>query len=173
MPEELNINGPHDINFLTSVLLGHQLSQIANFKTIDAVYGVPRAGSRVAPLLANYIHTIDGASCKGALPGAWKNVVTVESPSVTSDDNSAQLHFAGIKPGMNIVLGEDVIASGNTLTRCIAGLREAEVNIVAVASKVVKEFQNGVATIEKLGVPVITTVKVERITPDRKILLAD
>ncbi len=168
-----NISVDPDVRFQTSLILERRLRERIDVGKIDAVYGVPRAGTRVAPSLAIGLHLTDGPSCKGTVPGGWRNVLTVETGSFTTTDPVTQLHFGDMTAGKRILLVEDVIARGNTLKDCIEQMRERGVEVLAAAAMFVKLFQGGVGRIEKLGVSVVSVVQITGITDRGVIVLAE
>jgi len=97
------------------------------------------------------------------IPGSWKNVLTVESPSYTTPSKIDTIQFGFAEEEMKAILVDDALATGNTTRACIEAFRKLGVEVVAVAAMFAKGFEGGIDRIKELEIPIIVPVVVERI----------
>lgn len=143
-------------------------------KDIDAVVGLPDAGARLAPLLAEKIHakTILPSKRVPHPPGAWKDIVSYSNSSFTTNQDEVVSHIGFVRSGMKVLLVDDVVAHGNTAVAAIHALQKAGVIVVGIAVLFDKTWQKGRERIEKeTGVKVSSLISLEQITPEGEIVL--
>jgi xanthine phosphoribosyltransferase len=143
-------------------------------KDIDAVVGLPDAGARLAPLLAEKVHAHAILPSKRVPhpPGAWKDVVSYSNSSFTTNQDEVISHIGFVRPGMRVLVVDDVVAHGNTAVAAIHALQKAGVEVIGIAVLFEKAWQKGSARIEaETGVHVSSLISLEQITSDGKILL--
>ena len=145
-----------------------------DFKDIDAVVGLPDAGARLAPLLAEKIHakTILPSKRVPHPPRAWKDIVTYSNSSFTTNQDEVVSHIGFVRPGMKVLLVDDVVAHGNTAVAAIQALQKAGVIVIGIAVLFDKTWQKGSHRIEKeTGVKVSSLISLKHITPAGEIVL--
>jgi adenine/guanine phosphoribosyltransferase-like PRPP-binding protein len=129
------------------------------------VYGVPVAGAGIGGMIARDLklpyHNV--ARKSNGIPGAWENVMEVETHSYTTPDVKSVLHFGSIKEGMRVILADDVVATGETLMAVVKELRKRGVGVVAVVAMFAKAFEGGIAKLEDMGVEVLVPTVVESV----------
>ncbi len=141
---------------------------------VDAVVGLPDAGSRLAPLLAEKLHAKLVLPSKRSVtpPGAWQDVVTYSNPSFTTNQEDVTSHIGFVKKGTKVLLVDDVIAKGHTAIAAIQALQKAGVEVVGLAVLFDKTWQGGKAVVEQTtSIEVCSLISIQSITADGKILL--
>lgn len=145
-----------------------------SFKNVDAVVGLPDAGARLAPLLAEkmHAHAILPSKRVPHPPGAWKDIVSYSNSSFTTNQDEVISHIGFVRKGMNVLVVDDVVAHGNTAVAALSALQKAGVNVIGLAVLFEKTWQKGTQRIEKeTGVKVSSLISIEQITPDGKLVL--
>jgi len=140
---------------------------------IDAIVGLPDAGSRLVPYLGNMLHVqyILPAKRTDKVPGAWENVITFSNYSFTMDTN-LKSHIGFIKPGMRVLLVDDVVAHGTTAVAAIKAVQAAGAKVVGLAVLFNKSWQNGLKEIEdETRVKVCSLISIKEITKDKQVIL--
>lgn len=141
---------------------------------IDAVVGLPDAGSRLAPLLAEKLHVqyILPTKRVAVPPGAWQDVVSYTNSSFTTNQDEVVSHIGFVKPGMRVLLVDDVIARGHTAVAAIQALQRADVHVVGLAVLFDKTWQQGMKRItEETGIKVSSLISLQRIAEDGQLVL--
>ncbi|MBW7943948.1 phosphoribosyltransferase [Patescibacteria group bacterium] len=143
-------------------------------KDIEAVVGLPDAGTRLAPLLAEKIHAHAILPSKRVPhpPGAWKDVVSYSNTSFTTNKDEVVSHIGFVRSGMKVLLVDDVVAHGNTAVAAIQALQQANVDVVGLAVLFDKAWQDGIKRIEQeTKVKVSSLISLEKITPTGDLVL--
>lgn len=144
------------------------------YGAIDAVIGLPDAGSRLAPLLAEKLHVQYILPTKRVTtpPGAWQDVVSYTNSSFTTNQDEVVSHIGFVKPGMRVLLVDDVIARGHTAIAAIQALQSADVHVVGLAVLFDKTWQQGMKKItEQTGIKVSSLISLQRIAEDGQLVL--
>lgn len=142
---------------------------------VDAVVGLPDAGARLAPLLADKVHARAILPSKRVPnpPGAWQNVVSYRNSSFTTNQDEVVSHIGFVEPGMKVLLVDDVVAHGNTAVAAIKALQAAKVEVIGLAVLFDKSWQHGKARVQQeTGVTVTSLISIERIDADGQLVLA-
>jgi adenine/guanine phosphoribosyltransferase-like PRPP-binding protein len=142
---------------------------------VDAVVGLPDAGSRLGFGLASLlsVKAILPAKRSDVIPGSWHDVVSYINESFTTNKSDVKSHIGFVKPGMKVVLVDDVVAHGNTAVAAIKALQEQGVEVVGLAVLFDKMWQKGAERItSETGVPVYSLIHLQEITPKGEIILA-
>jgi len=145
-----------------------------DFKDIDAVVGLPDAGARLAPLLAEklHAHTILPSKRVPNPPGAWKDVVSYSNSSFTTNQDEVVSHIGFVRAGMKVLLVDDVVAHGNTAVAAINALKKVGVDVIGIAVLFDKSWQEGRKRVEReTGVKVSSLISIDLITPKGKLVL--
>lgn len=128
---------------------GHQLvaelvlDGIRHLHDLHAVAGVALGGCPLA----------SAVSLTSALRGRSLHALYVRKEA--KDHGTRRLIEGPFRPGMRVVLLEDVITTGGSTLQAIATLREAGVDVVAVAV-LVDRLEGGVEAVRAAGVEVVT-----------------
>lgn len=141
---------------------------------IDAVVGLPDAGARLVSLLAQKLQVKAILPSKRTItvPGAWEDVVSYSNSSFTMDNTELRSHIGFVKPGMKILVVDDVVAHGNTAIAAIKALQKAGVEVVGLAVLFDKVWQTGIETIkEKTGVETFSLVRIHDIDSNGQVHL--
>jgi len=140
----------------------------------EVVYGIPVAGDRVSTPVAERLWLRSSAARKGkGVPGSWTDVMSVITHSYTTHEERVLLHFGFVKPGMRVILLDDVIATGETIIDTIKAFRERQVEVVGVGLMFAKAFEGGLKRVtQEFGVPTICPVVIEDISDDRRFTLS-
>jgi xanthine phosphoribosyltransferase len=144
-------------------------------KDIEAVVGLPDAGARLAPVLAEKLHVryILPSKRVPTPPSSWQDVVSYTNASFTTNQDEVLSHIGFVKPGMKILLVDDVIAHGNTAVAAIEALQKANVEVVGLAVLFDKEWQKGRERIhQQTGVNSTSLISLKNISEEGKITLA-
>lgn len=95
---------------------------------------------------------------------------TNKSFTTGQDEVISQIGF--LKPGMRLLIVDDVVAHGSTAVSSIKALQDYGVEIVGLAIIFDKKWQGGVAKVEKeTGVLVFSLISIESISKAGKIIL--
>ncbi|MDH5532825.1 MAG: phosphoribosyltransferase family protein [Candidatus Pacebacteria bacterium] len=145
-----------------------------DYPRIDAIVGLPDAGSRLVSIVADMlrIRKILPSKRTKIAPSSWESVVKFSNKSFTTgqDDIVSQIGF--LQPGMRLLIVDDVVAHGSTAVAAIKALQDYGVEIVGLAVIFDKKWQGGVEKIEKeTGVPVFSLISIESISEEGKIIL--
>lgn len=141
---------------------------------IDAIVGLPDAGARLVSILADSLRipSILPAKRTQTVPGAWKQVVSWSNTSFTMDVADQQSHIGFVKPGMKILLVDDVVAYGDTAIAAIQALKAHGADIVGLCVLFDKVWQGGVEAIRSTtGVETTSLIRIEAITNDGQLQL--
>lgn len=141
---------------------------------IDAIVGLPDAGARLVSLLANMlgISVILPAKRSAVVPGGWEDVISYTNDSFTTNQKGIQSHIGFVKPGMRVLIVDDVIAHGDTAVAAIQALQEKQATVVGLAVLFDKVWQDGIRQIkQKTHVETFSLINIMKITPDGKIEL--
>lgn len=142
--------------------------------SIDAIVGLPDAGARLVSVLGEMlrVRAILPSKRSSIIPGAWEDVVSYTNSSFTMDQEEIKSHIGFVKPGMRVLLVDDVIAHGNTAVAAIKALQARGVEVVGLAVLFDKAWQNGRAKIEtETQVKPFSLIHINHITPEGEIVL--
>lgn len=141
---------------------------------IDAIVGLPDAGARLVSILAEMLRVryILPSKRTTTVPGAWRNVVSFSNSSFTMAEEGVISHIGFVKPGMRILVVDDVIAHGNTAIAALEALKTAGAEIAGLCVLFDKVWQRGATEIkEKTGVEAFSLINIQEITPSGEIIL--
>lgn len=144
------------------------------YRDIDAVVGLPDAGARLAPLLAEKIHAHAILPSKRVPhpPGAWKDIVTYSNSSFTTNQDEVVSHIGFVRSGMKVLVVDDVVAHGNTAVAALTALQKAGVEVIGLAVLFDKVWQKGTQRIfQETGVKVSSLISIEQITTQGDLVL--
>jgi adenine/guanine phosphoribosyltransferase-like PRPP-binding protein len=136
---------------------------------IDAIVGLPDAGARLVSILAEMLRISAILPSKRSLiiPGAWEDVVSFTNASFTTNQEEIKSHIGFVKPGMKVLLVDDVIARGSTAVAAITALQQAGVEVVGLAVLFDKAWQGGKAEIKaKTGIEAFSLISIKEITQE-------
>lgn len=142
---------------------------------IDAVVGLPDAGSRLTPLVGEMLRVkfILPSKRSAVVPGAWEDVVSFSNTSFTMGQGTIVSHIGFVKPGMRVLLIDDVVAHGSTAIAAIKALQERGAEVVGLAVLFDKSWQGGLAKItQETGVSVFSLISVKKIGKKGEVVLA-
>lgn len=128
---------------------GHQLAAelildaIRHLHGLDAVAGVALGGCPLA----------SAVSLMSILRGRPLDAIYVRKAA--KDHGSRRLVEGQVRPGMRVVLLEDVITTGGSTLQAVEALRSSGVEVIAVAV-LVDRLEGGVETVRAAGVEVVT-----------------
>jgi xanthine phosphoribosyltransferase len=145
-----------------------------NDTSIDAIVGLPDAGARLVSVLGEMLRvgSILPSKRSSIVPGAWEDVVSYTNSSFTMEQEEIKSHIGFVKPGMRVLLVDDVIAHGNTAVAAIKALQQAGVEVVGLAVLFDKAWQDGVTKIaQATGVEPFSLIHIQEITPTGEIRL--
>ncbi len=143
---------------------------------IDAIVGLPDAGARLVSVLGEMLRVKHILPSKRTLviPGAWENVVSFTNKSFTTNQEEIKSHIGFVKPGMRVLLVDDVVAHGTTAVAAIKALQQAGVEVVGLAVLFDKTWQGGIEVIKKeTGIEAYSLISITTITPDGQFELAN
>ncbi len=141
---------------------------------IDAIVGLPDAGSRLVSILGSMLRvkTILPSKRSTTVPGAWQDVVSFSNNSFTMDTQDIRSHIGFVKPGMRVLLVDDVVAHGTTAIAAISALQKAGIEVMGMAALFDKTWQHGVERVaQETGVEVFSLIRIEKITPEGEVVL--
>lgn len=143
-------------------------------KNIDAIVGLPDAGARLVSMLGEMLRVKHILPSKrvSTVPGAWQNVVSYSNDSFTTNLEEVQSHIGFVKPGMRILVIDDVIAHGSTAVSAIKALQAAQAEVVGLAVLFDKAWQGGVNRVKaETGVDAFSLINIQHISPEGEIKL--
>ncbi len=146
----------------------------AELQPLDAIVGLPDAGSRLVSVLAEMLHvkSILPSKRTTTIPGAWEDVVSYSNASFTMGQDEVQSHIGFIKPSTSVLLVDDVVAHGDTAVAAIKALQKAEVHVAGFAVLFDKVWQKGIERIKaETGVEVYSLIRIQEIRADGQIIL--
>jgi len=135
--------------------------------------GLPDAGSRLVPYLGYKlgVKQILPAKRTDKVPGAWEDVITFSNYSFTMGVD-LKSHIGFIKPGMRILMVDDVVAHGTTAIAAIKAVQAAGAEVAGLAVLFNKAWQPGMTEIkEATGVEVCSLITIKEITKDKRVIL--
>lgn len=149
---------------------------------IDAIVGLPDAGARLVSILAEMLRIPAILPSKRSLivPGGWENVVSFSNTSFTMSTAAAAFpgeiksHIGFVKPGMKVLLVDDVVAHGTTAIAAITALQKAGAEVVGLAVLFDKTWQGGKAKVQQeTGIEPYSLISIKAITLDGKLELEE
>lgn len=169
--KEFNLSIDPDILELASSCWAQQYHHDTH---IDAIVGLPDAGSRLVSILAGMLRvkTILPSKRSSTVPGAWQDVVSFTNNSFTMDTQDIRSHIGFVKPGMRVLLIDDVVAHGTTAIAAISALQMAGIEVIGLAVLFDKTWQHGVERVaQETGVEVFSLIRIDEITPKGEVVL--
>jgi xanthine phosphoribosyltransferase len=145
-----------------------------HIKDVDAIVGLPDAGARLVSVLADMlrIKRILPSKRIDVAPGAWENVVRFQNSSFTTGKDEVISQIGFVKPGMKILVVDDVIAHGTTAIAAVSALQAAGAEVVGIAVLFDKAWQNGVVKIKaETGVEAYSLVSINEINSQGEVIL--
>lgn len=145
-----------------------------HIKDIDAIVGLPDAGSRLVSVVGEMLRVQHILPSKRSeiVPGAWENVVSFSNKSFTMHLEGVRSHIGFVEKGTKVLLIDDVIAYGNTAITAIKALQKAEAEVVGLAVLFDKTWQGGVKKIEQeTGIKPFSLISIQKITGKGEIRL--
>ena len=110
-------------------------------RTVDVVCAVESRGFFFGPLLAQRLNVpFVPIRKKGKLPGDTISY----SYDLEYGSATIEIHKGVIKPGQNVLIHDDLIATGGTVKAAIELVRQQKANVSAATFLVSLEFLNGV-----------------------------
>lgn len=143
---------------------------------IDAIVGLPDAGARLVSVVGEMLRVnyILPSKRTKDVPGAWRNVVSFSNSSFTMGEEDVQSHIGFVKPGMRILVVDDVVAHGTTAVAALSALQHAGADIVGMCVLFDKVWQGGVEKIKaETGVDVYSLIRVKEITSAASIVIGE
>jgi xanthine phosphoribosyltransferase len=141
---------------------------------IDAIVGLPDAGARLVSILAEMlrISAILPSKRSQVVPGAWENVVSFTNASFTTNQDEIKSHIGFVKPGMKVLVVDDVVAHGTTAIAAINALKQAGAEVVGLAVLFDKAWQGGRAKIlQETGIDTCSLISIKEISTEGKVIL--
>jgi len=141
---------------------------------IDAVVGLPDAGSRLVSILAEMLRVkkILPSKRTQVIPGAWQNVVSFSNSSFTTDQEDILSHIGFVTPKLRVLVVDDVVAHGTTAIAAIKALQKAKIEVVGLAVLFDKKWQGGIEKIkQETGVDTFSLISIKSISQQGKITL--
>lgn len=141
---------------------------------IDAIVGLPDAGSRLVSVVADMLRVkkILPSKRTETAPSAWKSVISFSNGSFTTGKEDVISQIGFIEPGMRMLVVDDVVAHGTTAISALKAMQAQGVEIAGLAVIFDKVWQGGVAAIEQeTGVPVYSLIRIQEITQNDEIIL--
>lgn len=141
---------------------------------IDAIVGLPDAGSRLVSVLGEMLRvkSILPSKRSEVIPGAWEDVISYSNRSFTTGRDDIKSHIGFIKSGMRVLLVDDVVAHGNTAVSAIKALQAAGVEVIGLAVLFDKVWQNGIDLVkEETGIEIYSLIRIEKIDQEGKLIL--
>lgn len=141
---------------------------------IDAVVGLPDAGARLTPLVGEMLRVkfILPSKRSAVIPGSWEDVISFSNASFTMGQDTIISHIGFVKPGMRVLLIDDVVAHGSTAIAAIKALQKQGAEVVGLAVLFDKTWQGGLAKITKeTGVEAFSLISVKKIAKNGEVIL--
>lgn len=141
---------------------------------IDAVVGLPDAGSRLVSVLANMLRIPKILPSKRTIqiPSAWENSVSFSNTSFTTNQDDVISHIGFVQAGMRVLVIDDVVAHGSTAIAAIKALQARRVEVVGLAVLFDKVWQHGVEQIKaETGVETVSLIRIQDIDARGQITL--
>lgn len=141
---------------ITPVLSDAKLLQLAidgmaaffEGKHIDKIVGIDARGFIFGAMLAQRLHTgFIPARKKGKLP--WETIGV--DYSLEYGTNSIELHKDAILPGENVILADDLLATGGTAGAVLELIRQSGGNLLGSVFFIELSFLNGREKIQQHG----------------------
>jgi len=136
----------------THVLVGALVEHLKNkHPTIDAVVGLESRGFLFGPLVASQLHcAFVPIRKKGKLSGP------VHSASYSKEygSDTVELQQAGLVDGQEIILLDDLLATGGTMSAAVQVCRKAQAKILECIFVIELKDLRGRAKLESIGVSV-------------------
>jgi len=148
--------------------------QYHHIKQIDAIIGLPDAGSRLISVLGEMLRVSAILPSKRTVivPGAWEDVVSYSNSSFTTNQEEVKSHIGFVKPKMKVLLVDDVVARGSTAVAAIKALQNNGVEVIGLAVLFDKEWQGGIKRIEaETGIKTFSLISVKDITKENKLII--
>lgn len=124
------------------------MAEVVAGKKVDKVVGIDARGFIFGALLAAKLGTgFIPARKKGKLPWRTRGV----DYALEYGTNSIELHEDAIEPGENVVLADDLLATGGTAGAVLELMRQSGANIVAAVFFIELEFLHGRDKIAQFG----------------------
>lgn len=145
-----------------------------HIKNIDAIVGLPDAGARLVSILGQMLRvdTILPSKRATVVPGAWQDVISYSNRSFTMSQDEVKSHIGFVKPGMKVLVVDDVVAHGSTAVAAIKALQNDGVEVVGLGVLFDKDWQGGIDRIKKeTGVKTFSLISIKKITPDEKLII--
>lgn len=141
---------------------------------IQAIVGLPDAGARLVSILGEMLRvdSILPSKRTSVVPGAWQDVVSFSNRSFTTNREEVQSHIGFLKPGMRVLLVDDVIAHGSTAVAAIKAIQAVGAEVVGLAVLFDKTWQGGLKQIEtETGIKPFSLISIKEIKKDGSIVL--
>jgi len=140
----------------------------------DKIVAIPMQGIPLASNVANFFKEAkEIIGFKEDVPRPyWSNSVVVKVESFTTEKEKTII-IPYVSAGDRVLLIDDVCATGNCSLSIIRKMRELGAEVVGFGVWVDKVFQGGSKKLLKEGVDFYSVLKVEKITPQGKIILSD
>jgi len=144
---------------------------------IDKVFGIPTSGLHLGTAVAAEILGVKELTPRKGVevPSSWnQKVFSTEARSFSLNVKSS-IKYSFVKPGEKVLVVDDFIAWGETACNVIGSLRDqAHVEVVGFAAWVSKEFQGGLARVEReFNIPTFAAITVKEIGPNNEIILKE
>jgi len=144
---------------------------------IDKVFGIPTSGLHLGTAVAAEILGVKELTPRKGVevPSSWnQEVFSTEARSFSLNVKSS-IKYSFVKPGEKVLVVDDFIAWGETACNVIGSLRDqAHVEVVGFAAWVSKEFQGGLARVEReFNIPTFAAITVKEIGPNNEIILKE
>ena len=124
------------------------MAEVFKGQQIDKIVGIDARGFIFGAMLAQRLHTgFVPARKKGKLP--WKTIGV--DYSLEYGTNSIELHNDAILPGENIVLADDLLATGGTAGAVLDLIKKSGGNLLGAVFFIELGFLNGREKIEHYG----------------------
>jgi len=171
--EEFNLRIPPDVLEVATTEISQRLLPVV--KGDEIIYGIPSSGSKFIGVVAQQLGLMMSVSRKGKnIPRAWRDVLTFDTHSYTIQDGKpVRINFGFVEKGSEILLFDDIIATGKTIIDSILAFLEKGIKIKAVGAMFAKGFEEGINKVKKMGVKVIPAVTVDGFSQDGGFILSE
>lgn len=136
----------------------------SKFKNVDKVLTIEASGIAfgiaVAYALGN-VPVIFAKKSKTALTINDDNYICLIHSFTHGDDCHVYVRKDFLKPGDNVLIVDDFLATGNAAIGLLDILKEAKCNVVGLAAGIEKEMQGGRKRLEDLGVKVVSAARIK------------